>query len=70
MGKSLIDTNKELKWFKCKARDMGINSPKGMVITFHIGGVDEDSVRHVLTIDKDMKDIEYIKEDKVFPNNT
>ena len=49
---------------------MGINSPKGMVITFHIGGVDEDSVRHALTIDKGMKDIEYIKEDKDFPNNT
>ena len=70
MGKSLIDTNKELKWFKCKARDMSIHKPKGMVITFHIGGVDEDSVRHALTIDKGMKDIEYIKENKDFPNNT
>ena len=70
LGKSLIDTNKELKWFKCKARDMGIDKPKGMVITFHIGGVSEDSVHHVLTIDKGMKDIEYIKEDKDFPNNT
>ena len=70
MGKSPIDTNKELKWFKCKARDMSIHKPKGMVITFRIGGVDEDSVHHVLTIDKGMKDIEYIKEDKDFPNNT
>jgi len=49
---------------------MGIDKPKGMVITFHIGGVSEDSVHHVLTIDKGMKDIEYIKEDKDFPNNT
>ena len=70
MGKSPIDTNKELKWFKCKARDMSIHKPKGMVITFHIGGVDEDSVRHTLTIDKGMKDIEYIKENKDFPYNT
>ena len=60
----------DYKWFKCKARDMRIFNPKGVVITFHIGGVDEDSVRHVLTIDKGMKDIEYIKEDKDFPNNT
>ena len=49
---------------------MSIGKPKGMVITFRIGGVDEDSVHHVLTIDKGMKDIEYIKEDKDFPNNT
>jgi len=46
---------------------MGIDPPKGMVIKFWIGGVSEDSVRHVLTIDKGMKDIEYVKEDDKFP---
>ena len=46
---------------------MGIDPPKGMVITFWIGGVSEDSVRHVLQIDKGMKDIEYVKEDDKFP---
>tara|TARA_Y100000592_G_C5385816_1_gene275720 strand:- start:65 stop:292 length:228 start_codon:yes stop_codon:yes gene_type:complete len=67
LGKSLIDTNKELKWFRCKARDMGIDPPRGKVIKFWIGGVSEDSVTHVLTIDKGMKDIEYVKEDDKFP---
>ena len=67
MGKSLIDTNKELKWFRCKARDMGIHPPKGHVLEFWIGGIDEDSVRHVLLMDKGMEDIEYVKEDDKFP---
>tara|TARA_B100000073_G_C23624117_1_gene529786 strand:- start:525 stop:722 length:198 start_codon:yes stop_codon:yes gene_type:complete len=61
------EISKEYKWFRCKARDMGIDPPKGMVITFWIGGVSEDSVRHVLQIDKGMKDIEYVKEDDKFP---
>ncbi len=58
-----------MKWYKCKARDMGINKPKGLVITFHIGGVSEDSVRHILNVDKVMKDIKYIKEDKDFEDS-
>ena len=48
---------------------MGINPPKGKVIKFWIGGVSEDSVTHVLTIDKGMKNIEYVNEDKEFPNS-
>ena len=44
----------DYKWFKCKARDMRIFKPKGVVITFHIGGVSEDSVRHILLMDKGM----------------
>lgn len=67
LGKSITDTNRELKWFRCKARDMGIDSPRGKVITFWIGGVSEDSVIHTLSIDKGMKDIEYVKEDDKFP---
>ena len=66
MAKSLTDTNKELKWFRCKARDMSIFKPDGKVITFWIGGVSEDSVIHTLSIDKGMKDIEYVKEDDKF----
>lgn len=46
---------------------MSIFKPDGKVITFWIGGVSEDSVRHVLQIDKGMKDIEYVKEDDKFP---
>ena len=54
------------KWYKCRARDMGIYKPKGIVITFHIGGKSEGDVRATL-ISKGMKDIEYIKEDPNFP---
>jgi len=64
-----VGDNVSLKWFRCKARDMGINPPKGKVIKFWIGGVSEDSVTHVLTIDKGMKNIEYVNEDKEFPNS-
>ncbi len=64
-----MDVSSSLKWFRCKARDMGIDPPRGKVIKFWIGGVSEDSVIHVLTIDKGMKNIEYVKEDKEFPNN-
>ena len=46
---------------------MGIFKPDGKVITFWIGGVSEDSVIHTLSIDKGMKDIEYVKEDDKFP---
>ena len=49
------------KWYKCKARDMTIHKPEGMILTFHIGGISEDSVRKVL-IQKGMVDIDYIKE--------
>ena len=59
----------DYKWFKCKARDMSIFKPKGVVITFHIGGVSEDSVRHILLMDKGMKDIEYVKEDPNFEDS-
>ena len=64
-----MGSSTSLKWFRCKGRDTTIFPPKGKVIKFWIGGIDEDSVRHVLTIDKGMKDIEYINEDKEFPNN-
>tara|TARA_E500000331_G_C16650290_1_gene452567 strand:+ start:285 stop:422 length:138 start_codon:yes stop_codon:yes gene_type:complete len=40
---------------------MRIFKPEGRVITFHIGGISEDSVRKVL-IQKGMVDIDYIKE--------
>jgi len=49
------------KWYKCKGRDMTIFKPEGRVITFHIGGISEDSVRKVLA-NKGMVDIEYVKE--------
>ena len=49
------------KWYKCKGRDMRIFKPEGRVITFHIGGISEDSVRKVLA-NKGMVDIEYVKE--------
>ena len=57
-----------LKWFRCKGRDTTIYKPKGKVIKFWIGGTDELSVREVLD-NKGFKDVEYIKEDKEFPNN-
>ena len=57
-----------LKWFRCKGRDTTIYKPKGKVIRFWIGGTDEISVREVLK-NKGFKDVEYIKEDKEFPNN-
>ena len=56
------------KWYKCRARDMGIYKPEGIMLTFHVGGKSEGDVRATL-ISKGMKDIEYIKEDKVFPDN-
>ncbi len=56
------------KWYEVKARDTNINKPKGHTLTFHIGGKSEGDVRATL-ISKGMKDIEYIKEDKVFPDN-
>jgi len=40
---------------------MRIFKPEGRVITFHIGGISEDSVRKVLA-NKGMVDIEYVKE--------
>ena len=54
------------KWYKCRARDMGVYKPKGIMLTFHVGGKSEGDVRANL-ISKGMKDIEYIKEDKNFP---
>ena len=56
------------KWYKCKARDMSIHKPKGFILTFRIGGESELQVRELL-VSKGMKDIEYIKEDKDFPDN-
>ena len=50
------------KWYKCRARDMGIYKPEGIMLTFHVGGKSKGDVRATL-IAKGMKDIEYIKED-------
>ena len=54
------------KWYRCKARDMNIFKPDGIVLKFWIGGTDEDSVRKVL-IEKGCIEIEYIKEDDKGP---
>lgn len=56
------------KWYKCKARDMGMNVPKGIVLTFHIGGKDKGSVRTHL-ISKGYTDIQYIEENPDFENS-
>ena len=63
-----MGVSSSLKWFRCKGRDTTIYKPKGKVIKFWIGGADEISVREVLK-NKGFKDVEYIKEDKEFPNN-
>ena len=63
MGKSPIDTNKELKWFKCKARDMSIHKPKGMVITFWLWGDSESDIRKILD-NKNIKDVEWVEKKK------
>tara|TARA_B100000945_G_scaffold288134_1_gene260215 strand:- start:37 stop:237 length:201 start_codon:yes stop_codon:yes gene_type:complete len=63
-----MGVSSSLKWFRCKGRDTTIYKPKGKVIKFWIGGTDELSVREVLD-NKGFKDVEYIKEDKEFPNN-
>ena len=47
------------KWYKCRARDMGIYKPEGIMLTFHVGGKSKGDVRATL-ISKGMKDIEYI----------
>ena len=63
-----MGVSSSLKWFRCKGRDTTIYKPKGKVIKFWIGGTDEISVREVFK-NKGFKDVEYIKEDKEFPNN-
>ena len=63
-----MGVSSSLKWFRCKGRDTTIYKPKCKVIKFWIGGTDELSVREVLD-NKGFKDVEYIKEDKAFPNN-
>ena len=63
-----MGVSSSLKWFRCKGRDTTIYKPNGKVIRFWIGGTDEISVREVLK-NKGFKDVEYIKEDKEFPNN-
>ena len=56
------------KWYEVRARDTNINKPKGIILTFHIGGESEDHVRHAIAL-KGYVDIQYIKEDKDFENN-
>ena len=56
------------KWYEVRARDTNINKPKGLTLTFHIGGKSEDDVRHAIAL-KGYVDIQYIKEDKDFENN-
>jgi len=49
-----------MKWYKVRAKDMNINKPKGLVITFHIGGKSSADVRNILTkkgyLDIDIKE--------------
>ena len=56
------------RWYRCKGRDTTIFKPDGCVVSFWISGTDEDSVRKHLT-KKGVVDIEYIREDKIFPKN-
>ena len=56
------------KWYKVRARDTNINKPKGLTLTFHIGGKSEDHVRHAIAL-KGYVDIKYIKEDPDFENS-
>ena len=47
------------KWYKCRARDMGIYKPEGIMLTFHVGGKSKGDVRATL-ISKGMKDLSLI----------
>ena len=57
-----------MKWYKVRAKDMNINKPKGLVITFHIGGKSSADVRNTLT-KKGYVDIQYIKENPDFEDS-
>jgi|TARA_R110001592_G_scaffold285163_1_gene553512 hypothetical protein len=49
-------------WFHINARDMNLNVPDGMVISFWLWGVSEIDIRSKLD-KKNIKDIEWIKKE-------
>ena len=56
-----------MAWYHIKARDMDIDSPKGMVITFWLWAENEDKLRELLK-EKGIKDIEWIIQEEFKPS--
>ena len=52
-----------MSWYHIKARDMDIDSPKGMVITFWLCGDSESDIRKILD-NKNIKDVEWVEKKK------
>ena len=52
-----------MSWYHIKARDMDIDSPKGMVITFWLWGDSESHIRKILD-NKIIKDVEWVEKKK------
>ena len=52
-----------MSWYHIKARDMDIDSPKGMVIKFCLWVDSESHIRKIID-NKNIKDVEWVRKKK------